>query len=247
MANLTGKDLAKFVQTKIGTPYVYGAKLSYGIFTKGQLDSLSKAYPSNFTSSYIAKAKKYVGLICTDCSGLIAGYTGKLMGSAQMYSSASKRGLIVDVNKAPVGAVLWHTGHVGVKIDDTYCVEAKGINYGTVKSKIKDCKWTHWLLFDYMEYEEVKANTTNKPKNPYAEPAFTIKKGMNSEFVKWVQFELLEAGYVKFKVGTKTKTLTIDGDFGDITETAVRLFQTSCKLEADGKVGTNTIKALKNN
>lgn len=248
MAKLIGKDLAKFVQTKIGTPYVFGAKLSYGIFTKGQLDSLSKAYPSNFTSSYISKAKKYVGLICTDCSGLIAGYTGKLMGSAQMYSSASKRGLIADVGKAPVGAVLWHTGHVGVKIDDTYCVEAKGINYGTVKSKIKDCKWTHWLLFDYVEYEEAKeVITTKKPKNPYAEPAFTIKKGMNSEFVKWLQFELLEAGFTRVKVGTKIKTLTIDGEFGDITETAVRLFQTSCKLEVDGKVGGDTRKALLSN
>lgn len=247
MAKLTGKGLAEFVLTKLGIPYVYGAKPNNGLFTQGQLTSLAKMYPSTFTSSYIAKAKKYVGLACTDCSGLISWYTGKLMGSAQMYSSASKRGLIEDVNKAPVGAVLWKTGHVSVKVDDIYCVEAKGINYGTVKTKIKDTKWTHWLLFDYIEYDEVKAPTTTKPKNPYSEPAITIKRGMTGEFVKWVQWELIESGLTNVKVGTKTKTLTIDGDFGEITETAAKQFQQSCKLEVDGKVGTKTIKALKAN
>lgn len=247
MGKLTGKGLVEFVKTKIGTPYVYGAKGSYGKFTQGQFDALSKAYPNVFTTSYKAKAKKYIGKVCTDCSGLISWYTGKLMGSAQMYSTASKRGLIADVNKAPIGAVLWKSGHVGVKIDNTYCIEAKGINYGTVKTKIKDTKWTHWLLFDYIEYDEVKAETTKKPKNPYKQPSSIVKYGMSGESVKWLQWELIEAGYIKVKVGLNNKTLTIDGEFGKITDTALKLFQRSAKLEVDGLCGTKTIKALINN
>jgi peptidoglycan hydrolase-like protein with peptidoglycan-binding domain len=248
MNKLTGVGLVKFVSTKLNTPYVYGAKGLYGAFSQGQLDSLIKSYPSMYTNSYITKAKKFVGKVCTDCSGLISWYTGKNIGTAQMYSTASKRGLIKDVSRAPIGAVLWKSGHVGVKIDDTYCIEAKGINYGTIKSKISDTKWTHWLLFeDLMSYDAVNShiNTTSKPKNPYKEPLVSVRKGMSGESVKWLQWELIEAGYTKVKVGLTTKTLTIDGEFGDITDTAFRLFQHSSKIIVDGICGKNSINALK--
>lgn len=241
---LTGKALAEFVITKIKVPYVYGAKGANGTFTLNQLNSLAKSYPAMFSPLYKSRAKSYVGKVCTDCSGLISWYTGKSLGSAQMYSSASKRGLIADVDKAPIGAVLWKSGHVGVKVDNTYCVEAKGINYGTVKTKITDTKWTHWLLFDYMDYEDVKAVTTKKAANPYVKPSNTIRKGMISESVKWLQFELLEAGFTKVRVGLETETLTIDGEFGEITESALKAFQQSSKLKVDGLCGSETIKAL---
>jgi hypothetical protein len=244
---LSGKELSVFALSKLGVPYVYGAKGLYGTFTKSQLDGLARSYPNMFTSSYIAKANKFIGKVCTDCSGLISWFTGKNIGSAQMYSTATKRGLIKDVTKAPIGAVLWKTGHVGVKVDETYCVEAKGINFGTIKSKISDTKWTHWLLFeDILTYEEVKTPvvTTTKPKNPYKEPLVFIRKNMTGESVKWLQWELVEAGYTKVKVGLATKTLTIDGEFGSITDTALRLFQQSSKLIIDGICGKKTIAAL---
>lgn len=242
MAKLTGKGLAEHCKAKLGTPYVYGAKGNYGKLTASHLNSLINAYPNVFTNSYIVKARKFVGQVCTDCSGLISWYTGKILGSYQMYSTASKRGLINDVDKAPIGAVLWRSGHVGVKIDDTYFIEAKGINYGTVKTKIKDAKFTHWLLFDYIDYDESAAQTSAKGKNPYKEPTRIIyydklnrKIVCTGDDVKWVQWELLEAGF----------NLVIDGKCGPDTDKAIREFQQSCKIKIDGKVGQDTRKHLK--
>jgi hypothetical protein len=90
MNKLTGQGLADFAISKLGTPYVYGAKGANGKFTQSQLSSLSKAYPSMFTNTYITKAKRLIGKICCDCSGLISWYTGKELGSYQLYSSISE-------------------------------------------------------------------------------------------------------------------------------------------------------------
>jgi hypothetical protein len=236
MQKLTGKGLADFAISKLGVPYVYGAKGSDGIFTQNKLNFLAKNYPKMFTLIYKSKAKRFIGKVCCDCSGLISWYTDKILGSAQLYATASKRGLIKDVDKAPIGSVLWHSGHVGVYIGNGYCVEEKGINYGCVKSKISNTHFTHWLNFSYIEYDEIKSPVVTKKQktNPYDKPSVVIKYGDKGEDVKWIQFELSEAGY---KIG-------IDGDFGKDTLKYVKAFQQSCKLTADGEVGTNTINAF---
>ncbi len=233
MSKLTGKGLADFCKTKLGTPYVYGAKGSYGKLTQSHLNSLILAYTDMFTNIYITKAKRFVGKVCTDCSGLPGWYTGKNLGSYQLYKTAVKKEPISTVGQAPVGAVLWHSGHVGVYIGNGYCIEAKGIDYGTVKSKVSNTKFTHWLLFDYIDYD--MPVSSKKPHNPYKEPSETICKGMKGEFVKWVQWELNDAGI----------KVEIDGEFATITEKAIRTFQQSCKITVDGKVGANTMKAFK--
>jgi len=250
MEKLTGGKLAQFVITKLGTPYVYGAKGAHGKFTQVRLNWLSKNYPGTFTKSYIAKAKKFIGKICCDCSGLISWYTGKEYGSSQLYSKASKRIPISQIKNIPIGTVLWKQGHVGVYIGEVngvpMCVEAKGINYGCVKTKVSATKWKYGLLFPWITYGEVSSSvpSTSKAANPYAVPTRTLKYGMVGNDVKWLQYELIEAGYTKVKVGLVTKTLTIDGDFGKITKTALGLFQQSAKLEKDFKCGKLTRAAL---
>jgi cell wall-associated NlpC family hydrolase len=238
MAKLTGKGLVDFATSKLGVPYVYGAKGADGKFTQEKFDFLSRNYKSMFTLLYKAKAKKFIGKVCCDCSGLISWYTGKVLGSAQLYSTASKRGLIKDVNKAPIGAVLWKEGHVGIFVGNGYCIEEKGIDYGCVKSKISNTHFTHWLTFDYMDYEDIKEPviTHSKKSNPYKKPTSTLNKGDKGEEVEWVQFELREAGY----------NVAIDGDFGKKTLEYVVKFQESCKIDNDGVVGNVTISKLVN-
>lgn len=241
MTKLTGKGLAEFALSKIGTPYVYGAKGADGIFTSSKLDWLSSNYKSVFTSAYIKKAKGFIGKTCCDCSGLNSWYTGKVLGSSQLYSTASKRGLIKDIDNAPIGSILWKSGHVGIYIGDGYCVEAKGINYGTVKSKLTNTKFTHWLVFDYIDYDydevKISAVTAEKKVNPYRKPTVLLKIGVKGENVMWLQHELSEAGY----------KVSIDGIFGKNTYKYVKKFQQSSKLTVDGIVGNNTIKALLDN
>jgi N-acetylmuramoyl-L-alanine amidase len=82
-----------------------------------------------------------------------------------------------------------------------------------------------------------------KPKNPYAEPAATQKKGSKGTGVKWAQWELKQAGY---NIGTTgTGKDGIDGDFGSKTDAAVRAFQKKYGLVVDGKVGPKTRAKLK--
>ena len=87
--SLTGQGLLQFVTSKLGTPYVYAAKGK--VLTQNQIDLWSRLYPKVYSSTYISKAKKYIGRECTDCSGLISWYTGKILGSAQLYSQAKTK------------------------------------------------------------------------------------------------------------------------------------------------------------
>lgn len=238
MGKLTGKGLAAFAKSKLGTPYVYGAKGSYGKLTQAHLNSLILAYPSMFTNIYITKAKRFVGRVCTDCSGLISWYTGKIIGSAQMYSSAYTRLPIKDIDKYAPGVILWKPGHVAVYLGDgKYTeIEAKGIDYGCVKDDARKRGFTYGLTFKDIDYVyETKVQGTWKGENPYKEPSETIYKGCNGQGVKWVQWELVEAGF----------KLVIDGDCGTKTDKAIRDFQQSCKIKVDGKVGPTTRAALK--
>lgn len=235
MSTLTGVGLANFAKSKIGTPYVYGAKGADGVFTLERLNSLAKAYPNMFTQSYIAKAKKNVGKVCTDCSGLQSWYTGKVLGSAQLYSTASQRIPISEINKVPVGATLWKSGHVGIYIGNGKVVEAKGINYGTVETNVSSTAWKYALLFDYIDYgASTVSSSPAKQTNPYPQPTTTLRSGAKGDGVKWVQWELVEAGYDLSGHGG------IDGIFLSYTDQCVRDFQKSCKITVDGAVGPIT-------
>ena len=74
--------------------------------------------------------------------------------------------------------------------------------------------------------------STSRPTNtPTATPAGSLKLGSTGSEVRKLQTRLRELGYYKGSV---------DGDFGEGTETAVKAFQRQNGLTADGKVGTYT-------
>jgi peptidoglycan hydrolase-like protein with peptidoglycan-binding domain len=71
------------------------------------------------------------------------------------------------------------------------------------------------------------------PSAPAPEYA-TLAKGAKGDLVLWAQEHLKGAG----------QPLTIDGDFGAGTQSAVKSFQTGAGLAASGKVDTATWQAL---
>jgi GH25 family lysozyme M1 (1,4-beta-N-acetylmuramidase) len=77
---------------------------------------------------------------------------------------------------------------------------------------------------------------TPEPETDTNIPQVVLRKGSKGNGVKWIQDKLVKAGY----------KLTIDGDFGSKTESAVKLFQKKNGLVADGIVGPKTISALNN-
>lgn len=249
--NLNGKELAAFVLTKIGTPYVYGAKPNQGVLTQARLDSLAKSYPKYFSTTNYNLAKKSIGKVCCDCSGLPSWYTGIYYGSAQYYSKAKERIPISQVKNFPIGTILWKEGHIGVYIGMEngvpMCVEAKGTKYGTVKTKVSATKWQYGLIMSYIGYTNDNTNkseVSNKAKNPYPVPTKTVYQGCKGNDVKWLQYELIEAGYTKVKVNGFNKTVTIDGSFGPITLAALKAYQSSAKLVVDGRCGKLTRESL---
>ena len=259
---LTGQELASFTTSKVGTPYVYGAKGADGIFTQSKLNALKKGYPTMFTKTYMDKiaTMHLVGRVCTDCSGLFTWYTGKTMGSAQMYKNAYARLPMNKLDDFAIGTVLWKSGHVGVYCGKDangkpICVEARGIDYGTVIGVITNPnRLTCGLTFKDIDYAITNKieNVTYKKKNPYTEPTTTLKRKnkVQGESVKWLQWELVEAGYGhKFSYKGKNYTaVSVDGIFGPVTEAALLAYQSSTKtLSADGECGPLSINSLKEN
>ena len=142
--------LAAFCESKIGTPYVYGAKGE--ILTEERLQLLKRQNPSVYTSAYMAKARKYIGQRCTDCSGLISWYTGIIRGSYNYHDTADQRVAIGALDDSMVGWALWKPGHIGVYMGDGYCIEAKGIDYGTIRSRVSATAWQKALNLHDIDY-----------------------------------------------------------------------------------------------
>ncbi len=75
----------------------------------------------------------------------------------------------------------------------------------------------------------------NNTATPSPTPQGSLKKGSKGDAVREVQRKLKDLGFLKGSV---------DGDFGDATEAAVIAFQKQYGLEADGKVGPQTLEKL---
>lgn len=144
------RGLVEFCKSKVGTPYVYGAKGE--ILTESRLQVLKKQNPGMYTTTYTAKARQFIGQHCTDCSGLISWYTGIIRGSYNYHDTADERVPIGSLNESMIGWALWKPGHIGIYIGDGSCIEAKGINYGTIKSKVSATPWQKALKLCDIDY-----------------------------------------------------------------------------------------------
>lgn len=226
--------------------------------TQSLYERKRKQYPKHYTDSRAATYKKHIaeGRMVADCVGLIKAFFWTSNGTAEnkyqanncpdrsangMFSLCEQTGKIASLPNTP-GLVVWNDGHIGVSLDGVYAIEARGFNYGVVRTKIADRSWTHWgklpaSMLDYGSGDVIQ-ETVDEAECPYAEPTKNLKKGSKGEGVKWVQCMLEGCGYSVGGYG-------IDGDFGSATHAAVKKFQTDQKLEADGIVGKLTRAALK--
>ena len=96
-----------------------------------------------FWSSNGTTASKYGANSCPDRS------------ANGMFSLCKKTGSIGTIPNTP-GLVVWNSGHIGISIDGVWAIEARGFNYGVVKTRIKDRKWTKWgqlpaSMLDYVD------------------------------------------------------------------------------------------------
>lgn len=156
---MTGKELVAFCRSKIGTPYVYGAKGK--VLTSPDFQYLHNTYGNNLVPY---SDHKKIGQVCVDCSGLISWACGVVLGSGQWMNRANVKKPIATLRQAPIGALVWMDGHIGVysgmKNGVHHYIAADGSKYGVREVPISQNRFTHWLLvesvFDYeMEEEEM--------------------------------------------------------------------------------------------
>ena len=192
-----------------------------------------------------------------DCQGLSEGYyqitTGDCVDTQARYNYANwcspkGDGVIPAKYRVPGAAVFWgstasnihHVGYLYKPVNaskpdgDWYIIEARGVMYGVVMTRLYERKPNFWgWMSKYFEYgEDTGISGTNLHLGMR-----TLRNGCSGFDVKELQTDLIRLGYSCGRWGA-------DGDFGDATEIAVRAFQKDEGLEVDGIAGPKTIEAL---
>lgn len=186
--------------------------------------------------------------------------------SSGMYRVATIKGPLDTMPEIP-GLLLWtkNQDHIAVYVGNGYEVEARGFVYGIQRHKVTSRNFTHWGLCPFIEYtaeeiarakaaagvvstaeaEKPASTSTSKPASKPASTSKsegvadvpTIRKGDKGLAVKIMQRLLMAEGATLPKYGA-------DGDAGAETIAAVKAFQTTHSLDADGVCGPLTWAAL---
>ena len=194
-----------------------------------------------------------------DCQGLADCYVSEQLGAkTNVYArnnyadwcSVKGTGTIPAKRRTPGAAVFVYSStagmiiHVGFLVEpvtagkpegDWYVIEARGLAYGVVRTKLESRTWNRWGLMDkYFDYGE---GNSDAAMIEYALGERTLKKGMSGSDVQALQMALMSEGFALPKYGA-------DGEYGSETMDAVKAFQQANKLTADGIYGPNTHAAL---
>lgn len=188
-----------------------------------------------------------------DCNGLAEGiykdYTGTDINTQAKNNYASwcdpkGTGLIPAAKRVAGAAVFWgdsassihHVAYLDRPVDpakptgDWYLIEARGVAYGVVQTKLKSRKPNFWgYMTKYFDYDSsVKKYELGERE---------LKSGMSGDDVAELQKKLLSLGFDCGPDGA-------DGDFGPNTEEAVYNFQYHSGLPNTGIADQATIAAL---
>lgn len=189
-----------------------------------------------------------------DCNGLAEGiykdYTGVDINTRARYNYSgwcSQKGSgMIPVNKrVPGAAVFWgskassitHVAYLDEPVvankpeGDWYIIEARGVMYGVVRTKLYARDPDFWGIMDkYFDY-----GATDFVEPTYKLGDRLLKKGAVGSDVSELQTWLTKFGFLNDQ---------IDGDFGSKTKAAVESFQKACGLTVDGEYGPQSHKAM---
>ena len=167
-------------------------------------------------------------------------------GTGSIPAKQKVPGAAVFTYSSSSGAIT-HVGFLEKPVDaskptgDWYVIEARGVMYGVVRTKLNGRSWNRWgLMTKYFDYE---GNADVTTPTPAPTPAPTdgklpvLKKGSTGSNVKTMQQALKAAGYNLGSYG-------VDGDFGSDTEKALKQFQKDKGLTASGQCDEATWAAL---
>ena len=142
---MTGHGLKEFVETKICTPYVKHMK---GAMLKPEI---AKSLLDIFPKDYDSDLSEFTNKVCVDNDGLVQWYTNKPLSAEMLYYSAGSVLPMGKLKDAPIGALLYKFGEVGVYIGNDTCIYADEKN-GVIKVSVEDTDFTHILIMKDFEY-----------------------------------------------------------------------------------------------
>ena len=160
----TAAGLVNYAKAQLGRPYWWGT--SGQISTETLLNSLKKLYPDTYAKPMYANAPQQLGVKVHDCMGLIEGYFWSDNADApakynsngftdttadRLLASAPDKGAISTIPEIP-GISVHMKGHVGIYEGKGNVIEARGHQYGVVRTRLKDRPWTHWARIPQLEY-----------------------------------------------------------------------------------------------
>ncbi|MDW7657490.1 MAG: Ig-like domain-containing protein, partial [Bacillota bacterium] len=168
--NPTNTGLAEFVLKALheNWGYVYG---TYGqVITQSLIDSKARQYPAAFSAvksdgqTVYVHAQKWIGSRAADCVGLAKAYLwwqddtiGPKYSSLTdfsangLYNRSTVNGPIETI-PATHGVMVWRNGHVGIYIGNDEVIEARGVEYGVVRTRLADRNWSRWFIHPNLSY-----------------------------------------------------------------------------------------------
>lgn len=265
----------------VGDGYVYGAVGQE--CTLALLQAKQRQYGTAMGNGYYqlngdynkGDCARWLGMWVADCSGLIKAMRKQLSGvwrdvSAQgTYDQCpvSQRGKIGTMPKVPGCTVyVWDAGkgrmgHVGMYIGGGLVIEARGVKYGVVITKLAGRAWTHWGMLDYLDHDLPQEGGQDAPVPVTPETDHGDNTTSKSDDLPVLRYNLLLSNTSSTDVQRLQRLLLLhdakclprwgaDGKFGTETLSAIKAFQRTHKdvydrpLEIDGIVGVLTWGAL---
>lgn len=168
----TNTGLVAYAKAQLGKPYWYG---TFGYVASESLyNEKRKQYPERYKrENYNQGWTHQYGQRVHDCVGLIKGYLWSETSTSKPAYNASQdvsangmlnicktKGKINTIPEVP-GVLVFYDGHVGVYEGKGYVIEARGHNYGVVRTRLADRKWVYWGYCPYITY--IKVTTPEKP------------------------------------------------------------------------------------
>lgn len=169
MITINNIELVEFSKKayREGWGYVWG---TFGqVLTTQVLDQKSRQYWSQVGNRKEFIRQLWLNKRVADCVGLIKAAmwwvgdnsnprynASQDMTADGYYNKAGMKGPINDLPELP-GLCLWRKGHIGIYIGNGEVIEAKGTEYGVVKTEVRQGTWTHWLKCPFIEYLKTDA------------------------------------------------------------------------------------------
>lgn len=169
----TNKGLVEYAKAQLGLPYWYG---TFGNIATADLYAYKRNQYPKYYKSWNDFPNQY-GKRVHDCVGLIKGYlwsdtpTSKPVYNSKqdvsangMLSVCKEKGKISAMPDIP-GVLVFMNGHVGVYIGNGEVIEARGHEYGVVKTKLKSRPWVNWGKCPWITYQDETQKFTLKVKS----------------------------------------------------------------------------------